>query len=89
MSNLPFSLYVALRYLKSTRRDALITFLSATAAGGIALGIAVALTALWLSPFKVHPQISMIMWVSMLTAALAALVVIPALTDREGLRVPE
>ena len=50
-----------------------------------ALGIAVAMSALWLSPFKIHPQISMIMWVSMLTAALAALVVIPALTDRRGL----
>ncbi len=50
-----------------------------------AVGIAVALTALWLSPFKIHPQISMIMWVSMITAALAALVVIPALTDRRGL----
>jgi lipoprotein-releasing system permease protein len=46
MSNLPFSLYVALRYLKSTRRDALITFLSATAAGGIALGIAALILAL-------------------------------------------
>lgn len=54
-----------------------------------ALGIAVALSALWLSPFKIHPQISMIMWVSMLTAALAALVVIPALTDRRGLIEPE
>ena len=54
-----------------------------------ALGIAVALTALWLSPFKVHPQISMIMWVSMITAALSALLVIPALTSRRGLIEPE
>ncbi len=54
-----------------------------------ALGIAVALTALWISPFKIHPQISMIMWVSMITAAVAALVVIPALTDRRGVRDPE
>ncbi|MEE9561567.1 MAG: lipoprotein-releasing system transmembrane subunit LolC, partial [Thermoanaerobaculia bacterium] len=46
MSNLPFSLYVALRYLKSTRRDALITFLSATAAGGVGLGIAALILAL-------------------------------------------
>ena len=54
-----------------------------------ALGIAVALTALWISPFKIHPQISMIMWVSMITAAVSALVVIPALTDRRGVRDPE
>ncbi len=54
-----------------------------------ALGIAVALTALWLSPFKIHPQISMIMWVSMTTAAVSALVVIPALTSRRGLLEPE
>ncbi|MDH3397777.1 MAG: MMPL family transporter [Acidimicrobiia bacterium] len=49
-----------------------------------ALGIAVALTALWLSPFRIHPHISMIMWVSMTTAALTALVIIPALLPREG-----
>ncbi len=54
-----------------------------------ALGIAVAMTALWLSPFKVHPQISLIMWVSMITAALGALVIIPALTDHRGLIEPE
>ncbi len=54
-----------------------------------ALGIAVAMTALWLSPFKIHPQISMIMWVSMITAAVSALVVIPALTDRRGVLEPE
>lgn len=49
-----------------------------------ALGIAVALSALWLSPLAVHPQISMIMWVAMTTAALSALVVIPALLPRDG-----
>ena len=38
-----------------------------------ALGVALAMTALWLSPFKIHPQISMIFWVSMITAALTAL----------------
>jgi len=51
-----------------------------------ALGIAVALTALWLSPFRIHPHISMIMWVSMTTAALTALVIIPALLPRDGVR---
>jgi lipoprotein-releasing system permease protein len=35
-----FPLYVALRYLRSTRRDAFTTFLSAVAAGGIGLGVA-------------------------------------------------
>ena len=49
-----------------------------------ALGIALALSALWLSPLAVHPQISMIMWVSMTTAALTALVLIPALLPRSG-----
>ena len=39
-----------------------------------ALGIAIALTALWLSPLAVHPQVSMIMWVAMTTAAVTALV---------------
>ena len=43
-----------------------------------------ALTALWLSPFRMHPQISMIMWVSMITAALTALTIIPALLPRAG-----
>ncbi len=49
-----------------------------------ALGIALGLTALWLSPLKPHSQISMIMWVSMLTAAGTALLVIPALLPRAG-----
>lgn len=49
-----------------------------------ALGIAIGLTGLWLSPFAIHGNISMVMWVSMSTAALTALVVIPALLPREG-----
>ena len=49
-----------------------------------ALGIAVALTALWLSPLKIHPQVSTIMWVAMLTAAATALLVIPAFLPRDG-----
>jgi uncharacterized protein len=49
-----------------------------------ALGIAIGMTALWLSPFGVHPQISMIMWVSMTTAALTSILVISALSPREG-----
>ena len=49
-----------------------------------ALGIAIGMTALWLSPFGVHPQISMIMWVSMTTAALTSILVISALCSREG-----
>jgi len=48
-----------------------------------ALGIAVALTALWLSPLKIHSQVSMIMWVAMITAALTAIVVISALLPRD------
>jgi predicted RND superfamily exporter protein len=50
-----------------------------------ALGIAVALSALWLSPLKVHNQVSMIMWVAMLTAAATSLIVIPALLPRAGI----
>jgi predicted RND superfamily exporter protein len=53
-----------------------------------ALGIAIALSALWLSPLKIHPEISMIMWVSMTTAALTALIVIPALLPRSGMSEP-
>jgi hypothetical protein len=34
---------------------------------------------------KIHPEISMIMWVSMTTAALTALLVIPALMPRDGM----
>ncbi|NNC39462.1 MAG: MMPL family transporter [Acidimicrobiia bacterium] len=54
-----------------------------------ALGIAIALTGLWLSPLAVHPQVSMIMWVSMTTAALTALMVIPALLPRAGVKLGE
>ena len=54
-----------------------------------ALGIAIALSALWLSPLKIHSQVSMIMWVAMITAALAALLVIPAMLPRAGVRDPE
>jgi len=48
------------------------------------LGIAVALTALWLSPLKIHSQVSMIMWVAMITAAVTAIVVVSALLPRDG-----
>jgi predicted RND superfamily exporter protein len=54
-----------------------------------ALGIAIALSALWLSPLAIHPQVSMMMWVSMITAALAALTVIPAMLPRDGVRLIE
>jgi predicted RND superfamily exporter protein len=54
-----------------------------------ALGIAIALTGLWLSPLAIHPQVSMIMWVSMTTAALTALIVIPALLPRAGVKLSE
>jgi lipoprotein-releasing system permease protein len=40
------SLYLALRYLRSARRDAFVTFLSVTAAGGMALGVAALVLAL-------------------------------------------
>ncbi len=50
-----------------------------------ALGIAVALSALWLSPLKIHSQVSMIMWVAMTVAALTALTVIPALLPAAGI----
>ena len=43
---LPFPALLALRYLRSTRRDAFISFLSAVAAGGIALGVAALVLAL-------------------------------------------
>ena len=38
--SLPLPLFVAQRYLRSSRRDAFVTFLSFTATGGIALGVA-------------------------------------------------
>lgn len=40
LRNYPFPLLLALRYLRSTRRDAFASFLSAVAAGGIGLGVA-------------------------------------------------
>ncbi len=39
LQNVPFPVVLALRYLRSTRRDAFASFLSAVAAGGIALGV--------------------------------------------------
>jgi predicted RND superfamily exporter protein len=49
-----------------------------------ALGIAVAMSALFLSPLKPHNQIAAIMWVSMLVAAGTALLIIPALHPKAG-----
>lgn len=43
---LPFPLLLALRYLRSTRRDAFVSFLSAVAAGGIGVGVAALVLAL-------------------------------------------
>jgi lipoprotein-releasing system permease protein len=40
LRNLPFPAVIALRYLRSTRRDAFASFLSAVAAVGLALGVA-------------------------------------------------
>lgn len=54
-----------------------------------ALGIAIAMTALLLSPLRPHHHISGIMWVSMSVAALSALVIIPALLPREGVIEPD
>jgi predicted RND superfamily exporter protein len=53
-----------------------------------ALGIAIGMSALFLSPLKPHSQIAGIMWVSMITAAATALVLIPALLPRDGVRAP-
>ncbi len=54
-----------------------------------ALGIAVALTALWISPLKIHMQVSQIMWVAMTTAAITTLTVVPALLPRGSVREPD
>ncbi len=51
-----------------------------------ALGIAVGLTALQLSPLRPHHQISALMWVAMLVAAALTLVLIPAASPRRGVR---
>lgn len=53
-----------------------------------ALGIAVAMTALWFSPLKVHSQVSMIMWIAMTTSAATAIIVIPMFLPRAGVRDP-
>jgi lipoprotein-releasing system permease protein len=46
VSGAPLPLYVALRFLRSARRDAFTSFLSAVAAGGIGLGVAALVIAL-------------------------------------------
>ena len=46
VARLPVSLVIALRYLRSTRRDAFTSFLSIVAIGGIALGVAALILAL-------------------------------------------
>jgi hypothetical protein len=53
-----------------------------------ALGIAVALSALWLSPLKIHLQVSQIMWVAMITAAITTLVCIPVFLPRAAVEDP-
>ena len=50
-----------------------------------ALGIAVRLTALWLSPLLVDAQVSAIMRVAMTNAALTSLPVLPALLPGDGI----
>ncbi len=50
-----------------------------------ALGIAIGLSALVFSPLAIHSQVTAIMWVSMTTAALTALLIIPALLPRDGI----
>ena len=59
---------------------------SLMAMGSSAPELAIALTALWLSPLKIHAQVSMIMWVAMTVAASSALLIIPALLPRQGVR---
>ncbi|MDZ7706307.1 MAG: MMPL family transporter [Trueperaceae bacterium] len=49
-----------------------------------ALGVAIGLTALQASPLRPHHQISALMWVAMLVAATATLVLIPAASPRNG-----
>jgi lipoprotein-releasing system permease protein len=46
LRNLPFPAILALRYLRSTRRDAFASFLSAVAAGGLGLGVMALILAL-------------------------------------------
>jgi len=54
-----------------------------------ALGIAVGLSALQLSPLRPHHQISALMWVAMLVAAALTLVLIPATSPPTGVRIGE
>ncbi len=49
-----------------------------------ALGVAIGLTALQASPLRPHHQISALMWVAMLVAAITTLVLIPAASPRSG-----
>ncbi len=49
-----------------------------------ALGIAIALTALWTSPLAYHGFVSSAMWVGMIVAAATALLVIPLFLPQEG-----
>lgn len=51
-----------------------------------ALGIAIGLSALVFSPLAIHGQVTAIMWVSMTTAALSALLIIPALLPEDGVQ---
>ena len=51
-----------------------------------AFGVALGLSALFLSPLKTHGQIAVIMWVAMLVGALTALLLIPAFAPRIGVR---
>jgi lipoprotein-releasing system permease protein len=44
--SLPWPLFLALRYLRSARKDAFVSFLSSVAIGGIALGVAALIVAL-------------------------------------------
>lgn len=53
-----------------------------------ALGIALSMSALWLSPIRPPGQIAAIMWVTMLAGALSALVIIPACYPRHALSAP-
>jgi predicted RND superfamily exporter protein len=54
-----------------------------------ALGIAVGLTPLFLSPMKPHAHISMVMWVSMTVGALTTLLFVPALLPRSAVKEAE
>jgi predicted RND superfamily exporter protein len=51
-----------------------------------ALGVALGMSALLISPLKPHSQISAILWVAMVVSALAALLIIPAFMSRDGVQ---